>query len=256
MADNSRIDALRRRVQTDPASIAFAQLAEECRRAGEHQEAVDVCRAGLAIHPGYASARVTLGRALIELGQLDEAQTELSRVLESAPDNLAAIRGLAVIHRRRGDLSQALAFYRDALELAPHDPDLERTIADLSKPAPPQSTEPPRAVSPPVVLAAATPPTAGAPHPDTGISTFNVVAEPANLIAEAASLVVEPPPQPEDRQVPPERPSSNIVEARPSASPSAGGTLLPGADDRAARTLAALEQWLAAVHVARSHPRP
>ena len=34
MADNQRIEDLRRRVQKDPASIAFAQLAEECRRAG------------------------------------------------------------------------------------------------------------------------------------------------------------------------------------------------------------------------------
>ncbi len=47
MADESRIDDLRRRVQKDPASIAFAQLAEECRRAGRFDEAVEVCRAGL-----------------------------------------------------------------------------------------------------------------------------------------------------------------------------------------------------------------
>jgi len=57
MADSQRIEDLRRRVQKDPASIAFAQLAEECRRAGQHQESVDVCRAGLAIHPAYLSAR-------------------------------------------------------------------------------------------------------------------------------------------------------------------------------------------------------
>src|SRR6187551_917490 len=98
MVDSSRIEDLRRRVQKDPASIAFAQLAEECRRAGEYQEAVETCRAGLDIHPGYLSARVTLGRSLVELGQLDEAKRELSRVLNSAPDNLAAIRGLAEIH--------------------------------------------------------------------------------------------------------------------------------------------------------------
>src|SRR4051812_27667516 len=115
MADNSRIDDLRRRVQKDPASIAFAQLAEECRRAREYQEAVDICRAGLSIHPGYLSARVTLGRALLELGHLDEAQTELTVVLQSAPDNLAAIRGLAEIHHRRGDLPAALVQYRAAL---------------------------------------------------------------------------------------------------------------------------------------------
>src|SRR6202521_4607716 len=101
MADNQRIEDLRRRIQKDPASIAFAQLAEECRRAEQYQEAVDTCRAGLEIHPGYLSARVTLGRALIELNQLDEAQIELARVLESAPENLAAIRGLAEIYHRR-----------------------------------------------------------------------------------------------------------------------------------------------------------
>src|SRR5436189_28852 len=133
MAENSRVDELRRRVQKDPASIAFAQLAEELRRSGANQEAVDTCRAGLKIHPGYLSARVTLGRALIELGQLDEAQAELSRVLESAPENLAAIRGLAEIYHRRGDLAQALAQYRAALLLARNDPDLEETIADLSR---------------------------------------------------------------------------------------------------------------------------
>ena len=52
MADTQRIDDLRRRVQKDPASIAFAQLAEECRRAEQYEESVEVCRAGLAIHPG------------------------------------------------------------------------------------------------------------------------------------------------------------------------------------------------------------
>src|SRR5580765_6584582 len=102
MADNPRIEDLRRRVQKDPASIAFAQLAEECRRNGEYQEAVDVCHTGLGIHPGYLSARVTLGLALIELNQLEEALNELSLVLKSAPENLAAIRGLAEIYTRQG----------------------------------------------------------------------------------------------------------------------------------------------------------
>ena len=60
MADSPRIEDLRRRIQKDPASIAFAQLAEEYRRAGQYAEAIDVCRAGLALHPGYLSARVTL----------------------------------------------------------------------------------------------------------------------------------------------------------------------------------------------------
>ena len=132
MAEHTRLDDLRRRVQQDPSSIAFAQLAEEYRRAGQFQDAVDVCRAGLAIHPGYLSARVTLGRALLELQHLDDAQRELERVLKSAPENLAAIRGLAEIHHRRGSLAEALAQYRAALALARNDPDLEQTVADLA----------------------------------------------------------------------------------------------------------------------------
>ena len=124
-ADNPRILDLRRRVQADPASVAFAQLAEECRRAGDSDEAVGICRAGLAHHPGYLSARVTLGRALMAVGRLDEAVVELTTVVQAAPTNLSAIRGLAEIHQQRGNMAQAL-------QLAQFDPDLEDSVARLS----------------------------------------------------------------------------------------------------------------------------
>ncbi|MEX1130229.1 MAG: tetratricopeptide repeat protein [Vicinamibacterales bacterium] len=103
MADNPRLEELRRRVQSDPASIAFAALAEEYRRAGRFDEAIATCAAGLKRHPSYLSAHVTLGRSLIEVGQYDEAREELEFVLRAAPENLAAIRGLAEIHHRLGD---------------------------------------------------------------------------------------------------------------------------------------------------------
>ena len=133
MADNPRIEELRRRVQKDPASIAFAQLAEEYRRAGRYEESIETCEVGLGRHPGYLSARVTLGRALIEVGQLERAHGELSQVLKAAPENLAALRGLAEIHHRQGDLSKALEYYRSALEFARHDPDLEQVVAEISR---------------------------------------------------------------------------------------------------------------------------
>jgi len=101
MADSSRLDELRGRVDRDPASIAFAQLAEEYRRSGEFEEAVRICLAGLQQHPDYLSARVTLGRALMELQQYDDAKAEFEQVLRSAPDNLIAIRSMADIHQRR-----------------------------------------------------------------------------------------------------------------------------------------------------------
>src|ERR1051325_11105637 len=103
MTENPRIDALRRRLEKDPASIAFAQLAEEYPRGGDYEQAISICREGLARHPGYLSAQVTLGRALIETAQFDEARKELEAVLSVAPDNLAAIRALAEIHQNVGE---------------------------------------------------------------------------------------------------------------------------------------------------------
>ena len=101
--DNPRLIELRRRVQTDPASIAFAQLAEECRRSGELQEAIRVCRVGLDRYPDYHSARVTLARALLAVDQLDEAKAQFERVLAAAPDHLSAARGLDEIRQIRGE---------------------------------------------------------------------------------------------------------------------------------------------------------
>lgn len=100
MSESTRLDDLRRRVQQDPASIAFAQLAEEYRRGGDHEEAVRVCRAGLAHHSSYLSARVTLGRALMALGQDREAEAEFELVLQTAPDHLLALKSLEELHQR------------------------------------------------------------------------------------------------------------------------------------------------------------
>jgi tetratricopeptide (TPR) repeat protein len=155
MADNARIEELKRRVQVDPASIAFAALAEEYRRAGRFEEAIATCRAGLQRHPAYLSAHVTLGRALLETRQYEDARGELEHVLRAAPENLAAIRGLAEIHDRRGELSEALEHYRSALTVAKNDSELEATVEELSKRvAPPPET--PSAPAPLISLASST----------------------------------------------------------------------------------------------------
>ena len=131
--ESPRIAELRRRVEADPSSIAFAQLAEEYRRGGNYEAAEQCCRTGLTRHPGYLSARVTLGRTLIELNKLDDAEQELDFVLKSAPDNLSAIRGMAEIHQRRGHLEFALDYYRRALPLARHDPEIEESVRRIRR---------------------------------------------------------------------------------------------------------------------------
>ena len=139
MADNPRIEELRRRVDADPASIAFAALAEEYRRSGAYHDAIDTCRTGLQRHPSYLSARVTLGRALIEVGDYEGARQELEIVLKSAPENLAAIRAMSDIQERTG---------RSQAQPAPESPQsAPPAIDDWNLPpapaaAPPPATEP------------------------------------------------------------------------------------------------------------------
>ena len=229
MADLSRLEDLRRRVQKDPASIAFAQLAEEYRRAGQFQESVDVCRAGLELHPGYLSARVTLGRALLELNQLDDAQSELERVLKSAPENLAAIRGLAEIHHHRGELGDALAQYRAALALARNDPDLEQTVTELSR-----KIEPTK------------------PSHSTGGLSFEQARRELSFHAPVAEpeAPAPPPPAPPAPFAPPAAVAATVAPPLPSKAESIEEEPTRA---RAARTIAALEQWLGAIHVARAH---
>ena len=165
MPDSSRLEDLRRRVQRDPASLVFAQLAEEHRRAGEHQEAVRVCRAGLRQHPEYHSARVTLGRALLALGQLVDARRELEAVLRVAPENIAARRELGELFRRDGRLPEALVQLKGALSLAPQDGELAAIVADLERSVPPEEpVQTPRPAPAEFVTNAVTdPPAASAP---------------------------------------------------------------------------------------------
>ena len=98
----SRISELERRVARDPASSAFAALAEECRKAGRLEAAVRTCRAGLEHVPGYITAKITLARALSDLGQAAEALQQLQEVLDDAPDNLAAMQTLYEVRRAMG----------------------------------------------------------------------------------------------------------------------------------------------------------
>src|ERR1051326_4654548 len=138
MPENPRIEELRRRVEADPASIAFAALAEEYRRLGRHDEAVETCLAGLQRHPAYLSARVTLGRALLETGDFDSAREQFEMVLRSAPENIAATRGLDQIHERLGH----------STEMDPHLAQLMREHVEAVHAAPPIARPEPEAARP------------------------------------------------------------------------------------------------------------
>ena len=121
MAGNPRIDELRKKLDKEPGSRLFAQLAEELRKDGELEDAIQVAREGLQKHPNYPSARMTLGRALFDTGDWAAARAEFELVLKGAPDNILASRLLAESLESLGDVPGAIARYKKTLALAPGD---------------------------------------------------------------------------------------------------------------------------------------
>ncbi len=244
MAEHSRIEELRRRVQQDPSSIAFAQLAEALRRDGAIEEAIDTCRSGLSHHPGYLSAHVTLGRALIEAGDLEAARDELAHVLAEAPENLAAVRGLAEIHQRRGEVGEALAHYRRALELAPQDTEIESLVSQLSAEAPPAAPPAPAfaGASGPIADFPSERAIAAEPVEASLADWLPAAAEPVEAsLADALTAAAEP-------GLPDQTPAAGPGEAAAPGVPGDGGSDGPPESAQvASRQAEALERWLDAI---------
>jgi tetratricopeptide (TPR) repeat protein len=152
VAQNPRIDDLRKRLERDPASRLFAQLAEELRKEGELDEAIRVSQEGLQKNPAYPSARMTLGRAFLDKGDLAAARVEFEAVLKGAPDNILASRYLGDCLEGLGNPQGALERFRSTLLMAPGDRHILARIAALEErlAGPPPTAEPV-----PVPLAAA-----------------------------------------------------------------------------------------------------
>src|SRR5205809_8135151 len=106
-ASNPKIEELRFRLKTDPKSRLFFPLAEELRKIDQFTEAEQVLRAGLAQHPTYLSAWVSLGRVLRDAEKHREAVEALNRALVVDPGNVVAARLLADSYLDLGDKLEA-----------------------------------------------------------------------------------------------------------------------------------------------------
>ncbi len=110
--------------------------AEKLRRSGNPQGAIDLCRDALVRFPGHLSARVTLGWALLDLGQLKEAREEFEIVRKTAPDNFAAIRGLAQLHVLEESHAEAYSFDVEPEPVANDEPEESNPIGPIAKASP------------------------------------------------------------------------------------------------------------------------
>ncbi len=125
----SRIEELEKRLEADPNSRIFVQLAEAYRKEGLLENAIEVCEAGLAKHPQYPSARVALGRALLEAETFERAREEFEAVLEQVPDNILANKFLGDTYHRLGRYDDAIQKYEIAQTFSPEDSELGLRIA-------------------------------------------------------------------------------------------------------------------------------
>lgn len=125
------IERLKERVDKDPNSKLFVPLAEEYKKMGMPDEAVETLSQGIKRHPGYMSAHVALGKILLEKGMLDKASLEFEKVVHTIPDNLYAHKKLAEIYSALNMIEKAIEEYKIVLKLNPLDWDAEKSLAHL-----------------------------------------------------------------------------------------------------------------------------
>jgi tetratricopeptide (TPR) repeat protein len=120
-----------KKYQEDPTSRIFAPLAEAYRKAGLVDEAIEIAREGLRVHPNFVGGRVALARALFEKRDYDAVVEALGSVVREVPDNLVAQRLLAESCLMLGRIGEALSAYKMLLYFNPTDPETGRVVAEL-----------------------------------------------------------------------------------------------------------------------------
>lgn len=129
------------KISKDPSSKLFVPLAEEYRKMGMLDEAIQVLSDGLKANPNYMSARVSLGKILLEKGNINEAREEMEKVVQTIPDNLFAHKKLAEIFQSTGDRENLLKEYRIIFSLSPNDKDVKNAIDKLERETLPRPAE-------------------------------------------------------------------------------------------------------------------
>ncbi|HJU69191.1 MAG TPA: tetratricopeptide repeat protein [Gemmatimonadaceae bacterium] len=171
-ANTALIEDLLRQYAENPRRV-FARLANELRKSGDYDRAIEICRGQIPQQPGYISGHIVLGQSLYDCGRLEEARQTFETALNLDPENLIALRHLGDIARQHGANDVARGWYRRLLEV---DPQNDEVVAQLE--AMGESTGGTPAMGQPVVAGEFSPevdleglsvPTVeGAPAPETG----------------------------------------------------------------------------------------
>ena len=122
------IKTLTARLADEPASLAFLDLGEALRRRGQLEAAYKVARGGLTRYPALADAHDLLGRILGDQGDLAGAFDAWAEALRFDPMRIGALKGIAFLYFRAGDVPAALEHLRRAADIDPDDPTIGQAI--------------------------------------------------------------------------------------------------------------------------------
>jgi len=121
MADD--VKKLSAELAQDPDSLVFLRLAELLRHKGQLDAAHRVALTGLERHPHLADAH------LADKHDFERAFDEWDMALRIAPDHVGALKGLAFLYFKVGDVQQAAAHLEAARRVAPDDPGITQALA-------------------------------------------------------------------------------------------------------------------------------
>ena len=154
MADDVRM--LSDQLAQDPQSLVFLRLAEALRRKGQLDAALRVALNGLERHPHLADAHDLYARVLTDKHDYERAFDEWDMALRIAPNHTGALKGLAFLYFKVGDLQQAETHLELAQRIEPDDPTITQAIEMVRGGASPPSPEPSHAEPPAQTAASST----------------------------------------------------------------------------------------------------
>lgn len=195
----------------------FLRLGELLRRKGQLDTAHRVAVAGLERHPHHADAHDLLARILADKHDYERAFDEWDMALRIAPNHTGALKGLAFLYFKIGDIAQAESHLEEATRVAPEDASVAQALAFVRGASMPRPAEalaadsvPDPAPEPTAAAAAAIeppPPRATGPRPPPpprpppAPVRAEAAAPPAFVAPADASTAPAPPPAPPERGV-------------------------------------------------------
>lgn len=184
------IRALSAQLAQDPGSLLFLRLGEALRRKGQLDAALRVVMNGLERHQHLADAHDLYARVLTDKHDYERAFDEWDMAVRIAPNHTGALKGLAFLYFKVGDVAQAESHLEAARKVAPDDPSIEQAFAMIRGGVSPPGPTPGPAPEPPATAASSS---AAVPAPSLDQSRVFAGLEGANeglLLVDGAGLVL------------------------------------------------------------------